>query len=192
MASYNRIMGSRFEKDELVYKGRVLEVHRVTVRAKDGDSIERDLVHYNGAAVILPVLEDGRIVLIRNYRYAVGESIYELPAGNLEAAEAPRHCAARELTEETGYRAASIEPLGSFLAAPGSSDETLHAFLATGLREGPQELERYEEIEVQVFLPSRVKEMVLSGEIHDAKTIAALGLYWLRGSGQAEGKHGPP
>ena len=185
-------MDRRFEKDELVYKGRVLDVHRVTLRAKDGSSIQRDLVHYNGAAVILPVLEDGRIVLIRNYRYAVGESIYELPAGNLDGAEAPSHCAARELTEETGYRAGSIEPLGSFLAAPGSSDEMLHAFLATGLRDGPQELERYEEIEVEVVSPSRVRQMVLSGEIHDAKTIATLGLYWLKVSAATEVRHGNP
>jgi ADP-ribose pyrophosphatase len=185
-------MDRRFEKDELVYKGRVLEVHRVTLLAKDGKPIERDLVHYNGAAVILPVLADGRIVLIRNYRYAVGESIYELPAGNLDGAEDPRHGAARELTEETGYRAGAIEPLGRFLAAPGSSDEMLHAFLATDLREGPQELERYEQIEVEVVSPLRVKEMVLSGEIHDAKTIAALGLYWLRGDGRAEARHGNP
>lgn len=184
-------MDRRFEKDELVYKGRVLDVHRVTLRARDGNPIERDLVHYNGAAVILPVLADGRIVLIRNYRYAVGESIYELPAGNLDGAEEPRDCAARELIEETGYHAGTIERLGSFLAAPGSSDEMLHAFLATDLREGPQQLERYEEIEVEVVTPSRVRQMVLSGEIHDAKTIAALGLYWLK-VGQGEARHGNP
>jgi ADP-ribose pyrophosphatase len=188
-------MPANFEKDELVYKGRVLEVHRVTVRTRDGNLLDRDLVHYNGAAVILPVLEDGRMVLIRNYRYVVGAAIYELPAGNLDVGEDPQACALRELTEETGYQANRLEKLGAFLAAPGTSDEVLHAFLATGLRAGRQELEGFEDITVELCPQDRVRAMVLSGEIHDAKTIATLGLYWMRpalGQAMGAGSHGHP
>jgi ADP-ribose pyrophosphatase len=81
--------------------------------------------------------------------------------------------------EETGYRAGKLVKLGQFLAAPGTSDELLHAYLATELEPGPQALEPYEEIAVEVRTQSQVRQMVLSGEIHDAKTIATLGLYWL-------------
>lgn len=179
---YNHPM-TQYEKDELIYRGRVLELHKVTVRTKQGKLIERDLVHYNGAAVILPLLADGRIVLIRNYRYVVGEYLYELPAGNVDRGEDPEVTAARELTEETGYQAGKLEKLGAFLAAPGTSDEVLHSYLATDLRPGRQALEEYEDIAAEAFEPARLKEMVREGTVYDAKTIATLALYWLRQEG---------
>ena len=174
-------MSERFVHDELVYKGRVAEVHKVGVRMPDGRVVQRDFIHYGGAVVILPVLPDGSIVLIRNYRFAVEETLWELAAGMLEAGEDPAAGAARELAEETGYSAGRIEALGRFYTGPGTCDERMHAFLATQLTAGGQDLEAYEQIEVEVHPEAEVRAMVADGRIHDAKTIVALALYWQRG-----------
>ncbi len=170
----------RFEYDELVYKGRVVEAHCVGVKMHDGEVVQRDFLKYLGAAVILPVLDDGSIVMIRNYRFALGEYLWELPAGMLDEGEAPEVCAVRELAEETGYRAGKIERLGGFCATPATSDEFLDAYLATELENGTQNLETYEDITVEVLPEKKVRQMVADGTIHDGKTIASLGIYWLR------------
>lgn len=178
---YNpRMEKPRFERDQLIYKGRVAELHKVGVRMPDGRIVERDFVHYGGAAVVLPVLGDGSIVMIRNYRFAVEEHLLELPAGMVDGAEDPEAGAARELAEETGYVAGRIEPLGVFFTGPGSTDERMHAFLATDLKAGPQHLEAYEEIRVETHTEEQVRRMICDGTIHDGKTIAALALYWLK------------
>ena len=173
-------MGNRFEYDELVFDGVIAKAHKVGLRMDDGRVVQRDLIHYPGAAVVLPILDDGSIVLIRNYRFAVDEDLYEVAAGVLEPGEDPADCAARELAEETGYTAARLVKLGSYLTGPGTTDEFLHAYLATELTEGAQDLEVYERITVEVLPEAKVKAMVADGTIHDAKTIAALALYWLR------------
>ncbi len=172
-------MTDRFAFDELHYSGRVVEVHRVGVRMPDGNVLPRDLVHCRPAVTILPVLEDGEILLIRNERYAVNENLLELPAGGVEIEEDPLAGARRELLEETGCRAARLELLGSFYTAPGALDEKMHAYLATGITRGPARLEPYERITVESYSDEQIRRMVRSGEIHDAKTIAVLGLYWL-------------
>ena len=177
-------MDERFEYDELVFDGRVAEVHKVGVRMPNGQVVQRDLIHYPGAAVVLPVLADGSIVLIRNHRFAVQETLYELAAGMLEPDEPPDECAARELTEETGYTAGRLEKLGQFFTGPGTCDEVMHAYLATDLSAGPQQLEVYEQIETEVLADREVRAMVADGRIHDAKTLATLGLYWLTRGGQ--------
>ncbi len=170
----------RFEYDEIVFRGRVAEVHKVGLRMPDGRVVQRDFIRYNGAAVILPILDDGSIVLIRNYRFAVEETLYELPAGRIEKNEAPAVGAGRELTEETGYTAGRLEELGQFYSGPGTCNELMHAFVATDLSAGPQKLETYEQIATEVVGEAEVRKMVADGRIHDAKTIAALGLWWLR------------
>ncbi|MHC4982242.1 MAG: NUDIX hydrolase [Planctomycetota bacterium] len=173
-------MNKRFEYQQLVFDGRVAKAYTVGLRMPDGSVVRRDYFHYDGAAVVLPVLNDGRIVIIRNYRFAVDEHLYELPAGMLNKREDPLACAARELAEETGYAAANIEKLGEFYTGPGTTDELMHAYLATGLTDGRQNLEKYEQITVEVFTEDKIREMVASGDIHDGKTIATLGLYWLK------------
>ena len=174
-------MKENFENDELIYNGFVADVHRVQVRMPDGNLVDRDFFQYAGAAVILPVLDDGSIVLIRNYRFAVDEHLYELPAGILEKDEDPIKCASRELIEETGYSAGRIEAMGEFYTGPGTTDELMHPFLATELTNGVQQLEKYEQITVEVHSDKQVRQMVLDGTIHDSKTIAVLGKYWLGG-----------
>jgi ADP-ribose pyrophosphatase len=171
--------GKRFEYDEIVFKGRVAEVHKVGVRMPDGRVVQRDWICYNGAAVILPILDDGSIVLIRNYRFAVEETLYELPAGMLDDGEDPAVGAARELTEETGYAAGRLEKLGQYYTGPGTCNELRHAFVAMGLSAGPQRLEAYEQIETEAISDADVRAMVADGRIHDAKTIATLCLWWL-------------
>jgi len=172
-------MYDRFEESELVFDGKVAKAYRVSLKMDDCRLVQRDFFKYPGAAVILPVLDDGSIVLIRNYRFAVDEHLYELPAGMLEPGEAPRTCAERELTEETGYAAARIEKLTEFYTGPGTTDEMMYAYLATGLTPGRQDLEVYERIAVETHSNDEVRRMVADGTIHDAKTIAALGVYWL-------------
>jgi ADP-ribose pyrophosphatase len=174
-------MAIEFPFDELVYRGRVADVHRVGVRGPGGRLLARDFFHYGGAVVILPVLADGRIVLIRNFRYPIGERLWELPAGMLESGEAPAAGAARELLEETGYAAGHLAELGRFYTAPGTSDELMHAYLATDLAPGPQHLEPYEEITAEALAADQVRQMASDGRIRDAKTLSALGLYWLQG-----------
>jgi ADP-ribose pyrophosphatase len=173
-------MKPRFEYDKLVYKGRVVELHDVGVRMPDGKVMQRDFLHYGGASVILPVLDDGSIVFIHNYRFAVQEVLLELPAGMLDGDEDPAAGAQRELIEETGYRAGRIEKLCQFFSGPGTCDEVMHCFLATGLTHGKQALEDYEEITVEVISDKEARAMVADGRIHDAKTIATLGIYWVK------------
>ena len=145
----------------------------------DGVRVERDVVH-PGAVVILPVLEDGRVVMIRNYRFSIGKRLLELPAGTREPGETPIETAKRELEEETGYRAARIEPLIEFYTSPGVMTERMFAFTATELSEVGQRLTDTERIEVEVLEPACVRERLLSGAIEDGKTIATLAIYFLR------------
>ena len=171
---------SRFEFDKLIHKGKVAELHSVGVRMPDGEVVQRDFVHYGGAAVVLPIMDDGSVVMIRNYRFAVAENLLELPAGMMDGDEEPRATAARELAEETGFTAGRLEPLGEFYTGPGTTDERMFAFLATELTKGRQSLEPHEQIRVEVHAADEVRRMVADGTIHDGKSIAALALYWLR------------
>lgn len=141
----------------------------------------RQFIRHPGAVVIVPILHDGRVALIRSFRAAVNQTIYELPAGTLEKDEPPATTAARELLEETGYRAERVTALGSFLTSPGLSDELMHAFVATGLAHVGQRLEDNEDIEVH---PVRIDEafaMLDDGRLRDAKSMLALLLAQRRG-----------
>lgn len=141
----------------------------------------RKFVKHPGAVVIVPVLDDGRLVLIRSFRASVNRVIYEFPAGTLEEGEAPDLTAARELVEETGYRAERVEPLGEFLTSPGLSDERMHAFVATGLRHVGQALEDNEDIEVEPVEARVAFEMLDDGRLADAKSMLTLLLAQRRG-----------
>lgn len=159
---------------EVVYTGRVVTLRVDTVMLPDGRITTREVVAHRGAVAIVPVLEDGRAVLIRQYRRAADAVLLEVPAGTLEEGEHPEDCAYRELAEETGYRARSMTKLFQQFLAPGYSAEILHVYLAEGLVSGQQSFDDDESIEVHPVLLADVPGMISRGEIVDAKTIAAL------------------
>lgn len=159
-----------------VLGAKVFDVDRVVLTGAPG-GVERHVVVHGGAVVVLPIADDGRIVMIRNDRFAVGQTLWELCAGTLEEGEDPARCAERELVEETGYSAGTIEPLCGFFTSPGFCTEFLHCFVATGLKPMSQSLDEGEKIEVEALPPSQVMEMIRAGRVRDGKTIAAI-LYW--------------
>lgn len=163
-----------------IYQGRIISLDLDTVRFPDGSTGVLEMVRHPGAAAVLPFLDapgdpDPRVILIRQYRWAAGgESLWEVPAGRLDAGEAPEACAARELAEETGWRAARLLPLAPLWTTPGFTDEKIHLFAATGLTAGEHRREADEFLEVHELRWSRVMAMAAAGDIRDAKTIAAL------------------
>jgi ADP-ribose pyrophosphatase len=152
-------------------------VERVWHAGQDGQPYPREIVRHPGAVTILPVVDDERICLIRNYRCSVDEQLIELPAGTLEPDEDPATTAARELAEETGYRAEHLEQLVSFYLSPGILDERMHLFLAKNLTPGAARREPNERIENLVVRWCDALEMVRDGQIRDAKTMVGLLFY---------------
>ena len=134
----------------------------------------REIVRHPGAVVVLPLLDDGRVCLIRNYRISVNQTLIELPAGTLEPGEEPIQNAERELIEETGYRAARLRKLHAFYLSPGILDERMHLFLATGLTAGETAREAGEDIDNLVVPWDEALEMAVDGRIQDAKSIVGL------------------
>jgi ADP-ribose pyrophosphatase len=147
------------------------------VRRHSGGVKQREVVVHPGAVTVLPVMDDGRIVMIRNQRVAAGRELIELPAGTLEPPEPPIDCARRELIEETGYRAGTIQPICEYFTSPGICTEYMHAFVAGGLVHVGQRLQDAEHIIVEPMTMSQVLAMIREGEIADAKTIATV-LYY--------------
>jgi ADP-ribose pyrophosphatase len=164
---------------EIVYTGRRVSVAVDTFTAPDGTTIRRDCILHPGAVVILPVLDASHIVLLRNNRWVVGETLWEVPAGTREPDEPLEECAKRELQEETGYTAAKWTPLGFLYASPGVMNEKLHLFIAEDLTPGEMAPEADEELEPVTVPLAEAIRMCLAGEIKDAKTITAL-LLWER------------
>jgi ADP-ribose pyrophosphatase len=154
--------------------------HRRLLR--DGRLHVRETVQHPGSVVILPLLDDGRVCLLRNFRIAVNETLVELPAGTLDRQEPPIATAARELAEETGYAAARLEPFGTLLMSPGILNERMHLFIARGVTRGKASPEEGEELEAFEAAWHEAIEMIEDGRIQDAKTVAALLLYDRRGS----------
>jgi ADP-ribose pyrophosphatase len=140
----------------------------------------REIVVHPGAVVIIPLLSPTSVVMIRNYRFAVAAELLELPAGTLEPPEPPRDCAARELEEETGYRAGRVEPLAEFYTSPGFTNERMHVFVATDLSAAAQQLDATEQIRVVTMPLSDALDACVDGRIVDGKTIAALQIYHYR------------
>jgi len=166
----------------IVHTGPVFSVERreYSDGTPGAPAIVRDVVRHPGAVAVVPVADDGRLVLIRNFRVAVDQWLWELCAGKLEPGEDPTSAAPRELEEETGLAAATITPIGRFFTSPGFADEVMHVFEARGLTPVARRLERGERIEVEALPIERVLEMVRSGEIRDGKTIAGLFLWLTR------------
>jgi ADP-ribose pyrophosphatase len=163
---------------EVVYSGRLLEVHRDRVRLPDGSETVREYIRHPGAVVILALLDDGRVVLERQFRYPHAREFIELPAGKRDAGETPEATGRRELLEETGYVAAEWQRLGVIHNAIGYSDEGIELWLARGLELRAPKLEAGEFLEVFTLPLAEALERVRDGRITDAKT--AVGLLWAR------------
>lgn len=168
-----------FVSSQVGFTGRLLQVKIDTVTLPNGKESSREVIQHPGAVGILPVLDDGSIVLVKQYRYPVGTVLYEIPAGKLDIGEAPEVCAPRELSEETGYKAKEWKLLTSIVTTPGFTDEVIHLYLAKGLTKEEQHTDEDEFIDVVAFTPEQVKKMVLEKDIFDAKTLSALLLYYL-------------
>lgn len=158
----------------LLHEGRHFSFLRDEVELPNGLKAYRDIVRHPGAVAIVPVLPDGRIVLVRQYRYAAGKPLLEIPAGTLEEGEDPLECARRELIEETGYEASELTAMLSCYMAPGYSDEVIHFFEARGLREVGMSPEEDESIEVEVSEMGEIARMIEENIIEDAKTIIGI------------------
>jgi ADP-ribose pyrophosphatase len=154
-----------------------------TVTLPNGATIELEVVRHQGAAAVVPLLEDGAVLLIRQYRHAAGGYIYEIPAGKIEKGEDPRDCAAREVEEEIGYRASRLDHLATFFTTPGFTDEVISVYLATGLVPGTQRLGRDEVLDVVQMPLEEAIRRIADGTIRDGKTIVGLQTAFLRRRG---------
>jgi ADP-ribose pyrophosphatase len=172
------------EGSRRVYTGRVISLDIDTVRFPDGSTGELEMIRHPGASAVVPFLNDPRdpdpeILLLKQYRHAAGDYLYEIPAGRLAPGEDPESCAARELREETGCDAAHLEHLVTVYTTPGFTDERIHLFLATGLLEGDTAHEPDEFITMESHALSVALEMIRRGTIRDCKTAVAI-LYTAR------------
>lgn len=160
-----------------IHEGRVLDLSVDRVRLPNGREADLEMIHHRGAAAVLPVLPDRRVLLLRQFRYATGGWLLEVPAGKLDPEEEPEPCARRELEEETGWRLAEdgeLVSLGWIWTSPGFTDEKIWLYLARGLEEGTRDLEDHEVLESEVLDLDEAVAKARRGEIHDAKTVCAL------------------
>ena len=163
------------------FQGRIFTVNVESITLPRGHVLDAEIIRHPGSVVLVPVTDGGDIVLVRQYRHAIGRWVWELPAGSLKPGEDPAAAAIRECQEEIGLIPASIHPLASLFPTPGYCDEEMHFFRATGLRapgaaDAAAEQDEDEDIETQPFALAAIRTMIASGEIIDMKTVAALAL----------------
>jgi len=156
-----------------VYQGRLVNIRLDTVRLADGEEFEREVVEHSRSVVIVPVTNRDTVLLVRQWRQAIGESLLEAPAGRIEPGESPADAAQRELREETGFSAEELRPLGGFWTAPGLFTEYMYAFRAAGLTSAPLPQDPGEGVSVEEVAFDRLPDLIKSGAIRDAKTVAS-------------------
>ncbi|MCU0241620.1 MAG: NUDIX domain-containing protein [Vicinamibacteria bacterium] len=176
-------MANNARSSKLIYKGRVFSIYLDEVDEPGGVRGVREVVRHQGSVAILPVFEDGRILLVRQYRHPVQESIWELPAGRIDPGESPEAGARRELIEEVGLASEHLERVAYYYSSPGFCDERLYLFRATGLTSVPPRPDPEERIESRPFTLDDARALIRSGEIRDAKTLLAILIETQRGAG---------
>jgi len=174
---------ARVLKHERVYSGRVIDLDVDEVEEPGGIRGRREIVRQRGSVAALPVHDDGRVTLVRQYRYAVDALVWELPAGRRDDGESAEEGARRELEEEVGLKPRLLEPLATFWTTPGFCDEVMHLFRATGLEPVPARPEADENIEARAFTLAEVEAMIHRGEVREGKTLVALLMELRRRSG---------
>ena len=168
------INGEKLLSSEEVFLGRAVNLRIDTIEKISGQVTTREIVEHSDCIAVVPVDDEGRIVMVKQFRRPANKMLLEIPAGGVEAGEDPEDCVRRELQEETGYIPGKLQILGGFYAAPGYCTEYLHLFLATHLTESRLTAEDTDEIEVLRFTVPEILAMIDSGEICDAKSIAGL------------------
>jgi ADP-ribose pyrophosphatase len=164
-----------------VFDGRVFRVTVESIPLPRGGRLDAEIIRHPGSVVLVPVTDRGEIVLVRQYRPAIGRSAWELPAGSLKQGEAPESAAIRECHEETGLIPGAVAPLGAFFPTPGYCDEEMHFFRATSLRppgagDAPAQQDEDEDLEAKAFSREAIQAMIASREIVDLKTVAGVSL----------------
>jgi len=163
---------------QVIYPGKVFGIRRDEVIEPSGVRATREMITHPGSVVVLPVLPDGKILLIEQYRHAAKQYLWELVAGRIDSGETVKKAAARELLEETGYRAKRYSVFLDLFPTPGFLEERMYIVLAEGLTEGKAQPEEDEKIEARIFGAKKLKQMIQDGRLRDAKTIAALLYYF--------------
>ena len=165
-------------KRELVHKGAVLDIYCDTMQFENGNIAKWDFIHHDGAAAVVPVMDDGRLLMVRQYRNALDRFTLEIPAGKLDAPDEPKiECAARELEEETGFRSETLEFLMTVNTTVAFCDEQIGVYIAKDLIPSKQHLDADESIDVEEWEVKDLLEMIYTGKMTDAKTIAAILAY---------------
>ncbi|MBQ9699833.1 MAG: NUDIX hydrolase [Lachnospiraceae bacterium] len=164
---------------ELVYKGAIIDIYRDKVQSPDGIIQDYDFIGHKGAAAVMPVADDGRILMVRQYRNALDRFTLEIPAGGLNGKDEPGIiCAARELEEETGYRSDDLEHLISVNTTIAFCNEKIDIYVARNLKPAKQHLDEGEFVEVEAYTVEQLVDMVYEGNIMDAKTVASIMAYY--------------
>jgi ADP-ribose pyrophosphatase len=161
----------------VIYRGRKIDLALQRVELADGTAADREVVLHRGAVALLPMVDRDHVCLLKNYRYAVGRILWEVPAGTIDAGETPDETAPRELTEETGYVAGRLTTLGSWLVSPGVFTERMHLYLCEDLVPGPTHHQPDERLEPVVVPWHEAVRMVIDGRIEDAKSMLAILLF---------------
>ena len=164
----------KFLKSEEVFTGNLLTVYCDQVELPNGKEASREFIRHPGAIAVVPVTDDGKIVLVRQYRYPVGKNMLEVPAGKLDKGEQPDQCVLRELEEETGYVAKNIRKLSSIYTTPGFTDEVIHLYIAEELTLAKQCPDEDEFLDVEIYTKEEIRAMIEDGTINDAKSMLAL------------------
>lgn len=162
-----------------LYQGRVLDLNVQDYLLPNGALDTLEVIHHQGGAAVLPLFENGDLLLIKQYRAAVGQYLWEIPAGKIEAGEDPKNTAHRELIEETGYSCGELHVLGEIWTTPGFCNEKIYLYLAKNLEQSEQSLEHGEVIEIHRKTISEISSMIQRNEIPDSKTLIALQNYLL-------------
>jgi ADP-ribose pyrophosphatase len=167
-------MSAKINSKEILYEGRVFKLLRENVTLNNGVTVDLDIIRHPGASAIIPLSGNDTVILIKQYRHAIGNFIWEIPAGTLDPNETPIECAKRELIEEIGFSANTWEKLGEITPVPGYSNERIHMFLAADLVPAKQDLDKDEVLDVHEVTIGKVIEMIHQGAIQDGKTISGL------------------
>lgn len=178
MAEADDHLVERLLDSQQVFRGHFLDVRRDQVALPDGGTAHREYIRHPGAVMVVPLLDDGHLLMERQYRYPMGRVMLEFPAGKLDAGEAPLVCGQRELLEETGYSAAEWAHAGVLHNAIAYSDEGIHIYFARGLTRGVQRLDEGEFLELVTHTPAELDQLAARGDLTDAKTL--IGLLWLQ------------